>query len=67
VEKWTDSEGNVWYKNFNRHNAAMTAIFLIIKISNNGTVCESVSSYGEFPTKDELNVDHFNYVIYYRQ
>jgi hypothetical protein len=67
VEKWTDSEGNVWYKTFNRHNAAMTTVFWITKISNNGTVCESVSNYGEFPSKDELNVDNFDYHIYYRQ
>ena len=67
VEKWSDSKGNVWYKNFNRHNASILNVFWIIKISNNGTVYESVYNEGKFPSKDELNVDHFNYLIYYRQ
>ncbi|MEE9580732.1 MAG: hypothetical protein V3V74_05410 [Nitrosomonadaceae bacterium] len=67
VEKWSDSKGNVWYKTFNRGNAAIGIEFWITKISNTGTVYESVSNVGEFPTKDELNIDNFNYVIYYRQ
>ena len=67
VEKWSDSKGNVWYKTFKRYNAAILNEFWITKISNNGTVYESVYNVGEFPTKDELNVDHFNYLIYYHQ
>ena len=67
VEKWSDSKGNVWYKTFNRHNASILNVFWITKIINNGTVYESVYNEGEFLSKDELNVDHFNYLIYYRQ
>ncbi len=67
VEKWSDSEGNVWYKTFKRYDVAMGTVFCITKISNNGTVYESVYNVDGFPTKDELNVDHFYYLIYNRQ
>jgi hypothetical protein len=41
--------------------------YWITKISNNGAVYESVYNACEFPTKDDLNTDHFNYRIRYRQ
>ena len=67
VNKWKDSEGNVWYKYFIRDNEFIYIEYWITKISNNGTVFESVCNVGEFPTVDELNDDHFNYCIRYRQ
>jgi hypothetical protein len=67
VEKWIDSEGNVWFKNFTLHTGNLNPVFEILKISNNGTVCESVRNQGDFPSKEELNVNHPYYSIYYRQ
>jgi hypothetical protein len=67
VEKWTDPKGNVWYKIFKLYSVAIGTEFCLTKISNNGTIYESVYSVGEFPSKDDLNGDHPNYLIYYRQ
>jgi hypothetical protein len=80
VDKWIDTEGNTWYKDYVRD--ASHVMFELDKISNNGTIWEYVyysqafptedqmSPDGpsqDFPTEDQMNPDGPNYHIYYRQ
>jgi hypothetical protein len=68
VEKWTDSEGHIWYK---MHIWWGTEVkekpfgYSLNKFSNSGKVWEWLETRGDFPT--ELDEDHFYYHIYYRQ
>ena len=64
ADKWTDPDGNVWYK------VALAGGFQgksLVKISNSGNTCEFVSSRhgGDFP--DELDANAEGYRIYYRK
>jgi len=68
VEKWTDAEGNIWYK--------ITWTFLsgekyneLDRISNNGTVLEYVTAPARVGWPTEIRKDHhdWEYRIYYRQ
>jgi hypothetical protein len=61
VDKWTDSEGNIWYKLYTQQ-PKLQRWFELDKISKNGTVWESKSS-SMFWYK-ELDI---NKAIYYRQ
>lgn len=65
VEKWVDSEGNIWYK---RHIDTSYGEWIELdKISDNGTTLEYVISFitSRLPTKIDPN--HKDYRIYYRQ
>ncbi len=66
VEKWTDSEGNVWYKvAWKSHSGRQKK--LLGKISNSGNTYEYVSSRhgGDFPDKIDPNAERYR--IYYRK
>ena len=68
IDKWTDSEGNIWYKlNTWYGNKAYGAIpyYDLHRISNSGLTWEFVSSTKDYPT--EIDPDHPMYFIYYRQ
>ena len=65
VDKWTDPEGNIWYKDHERYRNSMSVRFYLIKINNNKGVMEAVWSYNDFPS--QLDPKNVNYVIYYRQ
>jgi hypothetical protein len=69
VDKWTDSEGNIWYKQYFRENWGYSGFFEIDKISKNNTVWEFVFSSLEFPVEDDLSAKNTakGYHIYYRQ
>ena len=64
VDKWTDSEGNIWYKRITEEHARRHELN---KINKNGTTLEMVYSYihSKFPT--EIDPGHPEYHIYYRQ
>jgi hypothetical protein len=61
-EKWNDDEGNIWYKieafSHTRYNH-------LWKISNSGNTLEFVRTRQNYP--DEIDPNHSNYRIYYRQ
>ena len=64
-DKWTDSEGNIWYKILYTITEQIISNFELTKISDNGTTLESVISIIDYPTEIVPN-DGINF-IYYRQ
>ena len=64
VEKWIDSEGNIWYKMHNITGESAFNSYLLCKISDSGRIYEVVSSQDDYPT--ELGQNHIKYRIYYR-
>jgi len=67
VDKWTDSEGNIWYKEYVRNRGYINATFELDKISKDGTVWELVFGYNGFPTADKMNPKNPYYRIFYRE
>ncbi len=67
TDKWTDSEGNFWYKATYEIKIATQPVsgFLLIKISNSGTTYEDNYDYRKYPT--EIDPIYGTYSIYYRQ
>jgi hypothetical protein len=68
VEKWTDSDGSTWYKEFDLMSYGMR-FYCLTKISKDGKTLETISSIGvtEFPTESDLNPDRASYRILYRR
>jgi len=59
VDKWTDNEGNIWYKEFYRGDwSSRTVYFRLIKLSNNASKWESVQSTVDFPTQKDLSAEN---------
>jgi hypothetical protein len=67
VDKWTDSEGNIWYKTYYRISGSSTIFHELDKISNNGNTWEYAYTSVDFPSESDLNPDNTRYRIYYRQ
>ena len=68
MEKWTDSEGNIWYKTHKWLGEIVEGkptFYILEKFSNSGKVAEFISLPGEFAA--ELDKNNFHYHIYYRQ
>ena len=69
VEKWTDSEGSIWYKFelISDPDQQPTFYYDLARISESGTTLEFVEqqTYQGWPT--EIDKNHANYRIYYRQ
>jgi hypothetical protein len=68
VDKWTDSEGNIWYKThwwYGPIDEDHISSYQLEKRSESGKVWEYISDAYEFPTEIDEN-DH-RYKIYYRQ
>ncbi len=65
IDKWTDSEGNIWYKRHFKTNYGPWVD--LAKISKDGKTLECMVSFitSRFPTKIDPN--HKDYRIYYRQ
>ncbi len=64
-DKWTDSEGNIWYKILYTITGQILSRFELTKISDNGTTLETVFSIIDYPTEIVPN-DGSNF-IYSRQ
>jgi hypothetical protein len=67
IDKWTDSEGNIWYKSYFKENSTSGVNFELGKFSNNGNTWEFVFDSIVFPTEDQMNSAGPHYKIYYRQ
>ena len=68
VEKWTDLEGNIWYKSHTWEGVMVEGkptSYDLNKLSNSGKVWEYLALPGDFPT--ELDENNFQYHVYYRQ
>jgi hypothetical protein len=67
TDKWTDSEGNIWYKATYelKDGTQLVTGFLLVKISDSGNIYEENYDKREYPT--EINSINPTYSIYYRQ
>ena len=68
VDKWTDSEGNIWYKMhvwYGPIDEVHISGYELDKFSESGKVWEYISDSYAFPT--EIDESHPKYHIYYRQ
>jgi hypothetical protein len=69
VDKWTDSEGNIWYKVYEQNGQMKYGWFSLVKISKGRTVFEYIfNSYPlMWPKEADMNPDNPQYRIYYHQ
>ncbi len=67
VDKWTDSEGTIWYKGYLREKGYIYPHFELDKISQGGTVWEYVIAFKDFPNSDNMNPKNPYYRIYHRE
>jgi len=68
IDKWTDSEGNIWYKlitEYGDKTYGSRPAYELRKISNSALTLEFVFSMDNYPT--EIDPNHRYYFIYYRQ
>lgn len=70
-DRWTDSEGNIWYKRKwwlgakeIRHDSYPFG-YSLVRISDSGKIGEFHWAYGDYP--DEIDPEAPNYFIYYRK
>ena len=61
--KWTDSEGNIWYKH--RWKGIMASGFTLSKISESGKTLEYVYSQWEYPKEIDVNSEYYR--VFYRK
>ena len=64
LDRWTDSEGNIWYKMLWNLENMEWKMYELVRISDSGKKLEYVFSEVDFP--DEITSDHPNYRVYYR-
>ena len=68
VDKWTDSEGNIWYKMhvwYGPIDEEHISVYELDKFSESGKVWEYMGDKFAFPTG--IDESHPKYHIYYRQ
>jgi hypothetical protein len=66
TEKWTDSDGNVWYRGYDQF-PGWPLEYWLTKISNNDTTMECVFDRTKFPSESDLNPYHITYGTYHRK
>lgn len=63
TDKWTDSEGNIWYKTeVSRH---VQKVYQLDKISNSGKTWEFIFGSSKYPMK--IDPKDADYYIYHRE
>jgi len=67
MDKWTGSEGIIWYKVTLQFRGSPNMRFYLVKINDNEGSWEDVWSYKEFPSESDLTPEHVPYGIWYRQ
>jgi len=65
ADTWTDPEGNFFYKATFKDFISTSVLYELSKISSSGTEWERVWAGVDFPP--EIDPNHSNYSIYYRQ
>ena len=66
-DKWTDTEGNIWYKVIIYRGGQDIEIYELNKISNFGNTLETMMSTNEWPTEIDPNHPLYTYILYYHQ
>jgi hypothetical protein len=64
IDKWTDSEGNIWYRTENKDTFGLV-YYVLYKVSSSGSILEYVWSHYEYPT--EIDPNHVEYRIFHRK
>jgi hypothetical protein len=64
IDKWTDSEGNIWYKLKFKNTMTGGSGYYILKVSNHGNTLEQVWEHTE---NIEFSTEHRQYRIFSRQ
>ena len=69
VDKWSDSEGNIWYKIYIQEGSWKYGWFAVVKFSKGGTVFEYTDAAYPlmWPSEADLEPDNPKYRIYHRQ
>ena len=67
MDKWTDSEGIIWYKVTWQLRGSPTMRFYLVKINKSEGSWEEVWTYKDFPSESDLIPEHVEYGIWYRQ
>jgi hypothetical protein len=66
VEKWTDQQGNTWYKEYAQ--SADSSNYSLDRISKDGSVMETLYNMRALPQERELDPKNYDkYRIYYRR
>ena len=63
-DKWTDTEGNIWYKVIIYRGGSDIEIYELNKISNFGNTLEIMTTTNEWPTEIDPNHPLYEYMIY---
>jgi hypothetical protein len=63
--RWLDEEGNIWFKNIIQHPGPLPQFYYLFKISNSGTVLESVWDSNKWTI--DLSPSAGTYEIHYRR
>ncbi len=70
-DKWSDSEGNIWYKfifpEWTHGSITGNTLYYLAKISDSGKILETVASGIDYPTELGPDVLLYTYNINYRQ
>jgi hypothetical protein len=67
ADKWSDNQGNIWYKRFVQISWYPKGEFHLVKLSKNATVIEWISNTVDWPTKEEMNSEGVLRSIFYKQ
>ena len=65
TSKWSDDEGNIWYRLIYWYEGLQERFYMIVKLSDSGNMWESVYSSEDYPKK--VDKSNLNYRIRYRQ
>jgi hypothetical protein len=65
VDKWTDADGDIWYREFEQC-PGFYGVLQLIRISDGGKTLEWVFDYRTFPEQEDLNPINVTYRVYYR-
>ena len=72
TDKWTDSEGNIWYKFLEIHQDVKVlqnpdTYYILSKIDKSGNIWEMLWASIDYPTEFDPDDVRYNYRIRYRQ
>ncbi len=70
-DKWTDTEGNVWYKFYTTYamkgHIGGGGGYWLARIGGSGNTIEGVFASNEYPEQIDPNNLKYKYIVYYRQ
>jgi hypothetical protein len=67
VDKWTDSQGCTWYKEYWRAAGHISGFFCLDRISRDGKALECVEDVIMWPAEEDLISKSYRYTMYHRR